>query len=70
MHIQVLTHDTPVFRERPWLQPEDGPRQSEDEAFYLRHSISIAREKTVMTGVPMLDWPSDLFVDVDLEIAA
>jgi hypothetical protein len=69
MQIQVLTHDAPAFRERPWLQPEEGSRQSEDEALYLRQTISLARETPVMTGVPMLDWPSDLFVDVSLELA-
>ncbi len=47
-----------------------GKTADDDEALYLRHLVAMALEKAAMTRVPMLDWPSDLFADVRLEIAA
>jgi len=47
-----------------------GVVQREYEALNLRRLVAIALETTVMTRVPMLDWPADLFADVRPEIAA
>jgi hypothetical protein len=70
MLAQVLAHDTVASRQFPWPQPENQRSQSEDEAFYLRRLVAVALERTAMTRVPTLDWPSDLFADVRPEIAA
>jgi hypothetical protein len=70
MLTQVLTHDPVTFRERPRQPTENRRRRREDEALYLRRLVAIALEKTVLTRVPMLEWPSDLFADVRPEIAA
>jgi hypothetical protein len=70
MPIQVLTHDPVAFRERPRQPLKNRRRRRADKALYLRRLVAIALEKTVMTRVPMLDWPSDLFADIRPEIAA
>ena len=69
MLTQVLSHDPVAFRERPRQPSENRRRRREDEALYLRRLVAIALEKTVLTRVPMLDWPSDLFAGVRAEIA-
>jgi hypothetical protein len=70
MLTQVLTHDTVALRERPRQQAENRRGRSEDDTFNLRRLVAIRLERTVITRVPTLDWPSDLFADVRLEIAA
>jgi hypothetical protein len=69
MLTEVLAHDTVAFRQMPWQQTEIRHDQSEDQAPYLRRLSAIGLERATMTRVPTLDWPTDLFADVRLEIA-
>jgi hypothetical protein len=70
MLTEVLEHDTVTFREFPWQQIEDRHDQSEDQAMYMRRLMAIGLERATIIRVPTLDWPTDLFADVRLEIAA
>jgi hypothetical protein len=70
MLTQVLVHAPVAFRERPRQPSENRRRRRENEALYLRRLVALGLERTVMSRVPMLDWPADLFADVRPEIAA
>jgi hypothetical protein len=70
MLTEVLAHDTIAFRGCRWQQTETWHGQAEDQALHLRRQVAVRPERATMTRVPTLDWPTDLFADVRLEIAA
>lgn len=70
MLAQVLTSDPVAFLAWPPKQPDNQRGRSEDDALQRRRLAAIVLERTAMTRVPTLDWPSDLFAEVRVEIAA
>jgi hypothetical protein len=59
----MLIQEAASVRERHQQQPENTGDRHENDSFCLRRLVAIRLEITVMTHVPTLDWPSDLFAD-------
>jgi len=59
----MLALEAVPFRECRQRQPENSRDQEENDLFQPRRLIAVGLEMTVMTRLPTLDWPTDLFAD-------
>jgi hypothetical protein len=64
----MLAQEAAPVRERHQQQPENRRDHDEDDSFFLRRLAAIRLEIAVLTRVPTLDWPSDLFANAGLGV--